>query len=479
MKPGDPHLQKKPLITYGAGGPTYTARSTLYRSFVVVLPFTLAALLGYITYLATYLARRHDIHHPAPPAALDNRVAKLPVMGYNTWNAYHCDIDEDLILQTAQLMKSLGLADAGYSHVNIDDCYSERSRNDDGDIVEDATKFPSGMKALTDKIHKLGLKAGIYSDSGWFTCQLYPGSFQNEARDAKRFHDWGFDYLKYDNCAVPFDNITRENIMGRYERMANAISDFSLSSGTPPLILSMCQWGREQGWTWARRYGQSWRTTDDIDPNWQSIVKILNQNSFYTWATDFYGHNDMDILEVGNGPLTYEEAKSHFTAWALLKSPLLIGTHLASATKETIEILTNPEIIAIHQDSVVGTSISPFRWGINPDWVSNNTHPAQYWSGESQNGTVIMLLNTLDEPADMFFRLTESPWIRAGRQYTVRDLWTHTDNGTAVRNFTAYAVPPHGVVALLLQDAGNEPDGLWPPCAVLEWCMHSNGTRID
>lgn len=453
----------------------YTVHRTLNRSFVVVIPLALAAILGCMT----YLAHRHDTPYHATPAALDNRVAKLPVMGYNTWNAYHCDIDEGLILQTAQLMKSLNLADAGYTHVNIDDCYSERSRNDDGDIVEDAKKFPSGMKALTDKIHNLGLKAGIYSDSGWFTCQLYPGSFQNEARDAKRFHDWGFDYLKYDNCAVPFDNITRENIMGRYERMANAIADLSLTSGTSPLILSMCQWGREQGWTWARRYGQSWRTTDDIDPNWQSIAKILNQNSFYTWATDFYGHNDMDILEVGNGPLTYEEAKSHFTAWALLKSPLLIGTHLASATKETLEILTNPEIIAIHQDSVVGTSISPFRWGINPDWVSNSTHPAQYWSGESQNGTVVMLLNTLDEPADMFFRLTESPWIRAGRQYTVRDLWTHTDNGTAVRNFTAHAVPPHGVVALLLQDAGNEPDGLWPPCAVLEWCMNSNGTRID
>ncbi|KAG5635709.1 hypothetical protein H0H81_010334 [Sphagnurus paluster] len=90
-----------------------------------------------------------------------------------------------------------------------------------------------------------------------------------------------------------------------------------------------------------------------------------------------------------------------------------------------------------------------------------------------------MLLNVLDHPADMFFNLTESPWIRAGRQYSVRDLWTHTDNGTAIRNFTAHQVPPHGVVALLLKDAGDEPSGTQPPCARLEWCVDQNGTRID
>ncbi|KAL4079609.1 glycoside hydrolase family 27 protein [Scleroderma citrinum] len=401
-------------------------------------------------------------------------------MGYNTWNAYYCDINEDLVLKNAKLLKSLGLADAGYTYVNIDDCYSEKQRSASGDIVASKTRFPSGMRALTDQIHALGLKAGIYSDAGWFTCQLYPGSYGNEARDAKLFQeDWGFDYLKYDNCAVPFDNITRQNIMGRYEPMAHAIADLSKATKKPPLILSLCEWGREQVWLWGRKYGQSWRTTNDIEPNWRSVASIINQNSFYSWASDFYGHNDMDMLEIGNGGLTREEAKTHFTAWALMKSPLLIGTDLETATAETIEILTNQEIIAINQDPVVGTSVTPFRWGINPDYVSNSTHPAQYWSGQSQNGTVFMLINTLDKPATMSFSLTESPWIRAGRQYSVRDLWTHTNNGIAVRTFTAYDVPAHGVVALLLQDAGDEPEGLWPPCAVVEWCISKTGVRVD
>jgi len=188
----------------------------------------------------------------------------------------------------------------------------------------------------------------------------------------------------------------------------------------------------------------------------------------------------MDILEVGNGDLTYEESKSHFTAWALMKSPLLISTHLSDVTNQTLDILKNTEIIAINQDPVIGTSISPFRWGINPNWSYNSSHPAQYWSGESENGTIFMLLNTLNKPADMFFNLTESPWIRAGRQYSVRDLWSRTDNGTAIRNLTAYNVPPHGVVALLLKDAGDEPSGIYPPCArSQEWCMSENGTLIE
>ncbi|KAJ8693957.1 hypothetical protein PTI98_008894 [Pleurotus ostreatus] len=125
-----------------------------------------------------------------PTLALQNGVGRLPTLGYNTWNAYQCNIDEDLMLTTAQLMKSLGLQAAGYNYVNIDDCYAERNRSSDGNIIADKVRFKGGMKHLTDKIHALGF------DSGWFTCAGYPGSFQNELRDARTFQDWGFDYLK-------------------------------------------------------------------------------------------------------------------------------------------------------------------------------------------------------------------------------------------------------------------------------------------
>ncbi|KAJ7328508.1 glycoside hydrolase superfamily [Mycena albidolilacea] len=381
-------------------------------------------------------------------AALDNGVARLPVLGYNTWNAYQCNINQDLLVTTANLMKALGLLDVGYNYVNVDDCYAEKSRDADGFIVPDKIRFPD-IKNMTDQIHALGF------DSGWETCAGYPGSFQNELRDATTFQDWGFDYLKYDNCFIPADNVIRQGMLGKYQRMADALATLSQTSGKPPFVFSLCEWGQEQVWLWGKELGHSWRVTGDIAPKWSSLASIINFNSFITQATDFSGHNDMDMLQLGNGGLTFEEAKSHFTAWALMKSPLLIGTNLSAITHDILGILKNTEILAINQDSVVGKSISPFRWGKNPDWTSNSSFPAQYWSGPSQNGTVIMLLNTLSGPSTMSFNLTESPWIRAGRVYSVRDLWAHTDNGTAVGTFTVKNVPPHGVVALLLKDFGD------------------------
>ncbi|KAF8330632.1 glycoside hydrolase [Amanita rubescens] len=370
--------------------------------------------------------------------ALNNGVAKLPILGYNTWNAFHCDINEDLVYNQAVAMKNLGLLDAGYTHVNIDDCYAAKNRSADEYIVADPVKFKSGMNALTDKIHALA-KPELYvfalltillrliyrvisiGDSGWFTCDGFPGSFMNELRDATTFQDWGFDYLKYDNCAIPYDDIIHEGIVGKYQRMADALAELSNTTGKPPLVFSLCEWGLNQVWLWGATLGHSWRTTNDIAPNWNSVASIINFNSFITQATNFYGRNDMDMLQLGNGDLTYDESKTHFTAWALMKSPLLIGTDLTKITPDILGILKNEEILAINQDPVVGQSISPFRWGFNADWTNDLAHPAQYWSGPSQNGTVFMLLNVLDKPADMFFNLTESPWTRAGRQYSVRD----------------------------------------------------------
>ncbi|KXN84641.1 putative alpha-galactosidase B [Leucoagaricus sp. SymC.cos] len=408
--------------------------------------------------------------------------------GTSAWNAFQCNIDEDLILETAYLMQSLGLQDAGYSYVNIDDCYAEKNRSQGGDIIEDRVRFKNGMKKLNEGVHALGFKTGIYGDSGWFTCGGYPGSWGNELHDLRTFANWGFDYLKYDNCAIPYDSITRTGIVGKYQRMADAVKQVAKETRKPPIVFSLCEWGWSQVWLWGAELGQSWRTTGDIAPKWESLTFIINFNSFITQATDFYGRNDLDMVTdeyflSGNGGLTYEEAKSHFTAWALMKSPLLVGCTLPSAASYHLSCYLNcqdrhQQILGINQDSVVGKSISPFRWGINPDWTSNSTHPAQYWSGPCKDGIVFMLLNTLDEPATMTFNLTESPWIRAGRQYTVRDLWMHTDNGTAIRNFTAHDVPPHGVVALLLKDADDEPEGLFPECSVWWQCTDRNGTRV-
>lgn len=338
------------------------------------------------------------------------------------------------------------------------------------------------MKSFTNNVKEMGVSANAYSDAGYQTCGGHPGSYGHEMEDLETIVEWGFDYLKYDNCFIPFDNVTQENVYGRYERMANAIAELAEKTDSPPVQFSLCEWGWQQPWVWGKRLGQSWRINGDIKPYWSSITSIIDNASFQYWATDFYAHNDMDILEVGNvdqgtppGNLTYDESKSHFTAWALLKSPLFIGTDLTNATDETIEILTNKDLIKINQDPNVGESISPFRWGLNPDFTSNETHPAQFWSGNSSYGVVFMLLNTEDTTQDMSFNLTESWAIRSGREYSVYDMWSHTDNGTTIRNLTV-TVPPHGVSALLLNDVGPEPEGFEPYCGVYYQCSFPNGT---
>lgn len=338
------------------------------------------------------------------------------------------------------------------------------------------------MRNFTASLRAKKITASAYSDNGYKTCAGYPGSYGYELQDLTTWTEWGFDYLKYDNCYIPFDEVTSENEYGRYKRMADAIAKKAEETGNMPFEYSLCEWGWEQPWIWGRRLSQSWRINGDIKPFWSSIASIIDQASFNYWATDFYGRNDMDILEVGNtgqgspvGNLTFDEAKSHFTAWALLKSPLIIGTDLTNATAETIEILGNKDLIKINQDPHVGESISPFRWGINPDFTSNASYPAQYWSGNSSYGVVFMILNTEDSSARMFFNLTESWAIRSGRQYSVYDMWSHTHNGTAVRNMTV-TLPAHGVAALLLTDDGPEPEGLQPYCAFYYQCSYANGT---
>ncbi|EJT98433.1 glycoside hydrolase [Dacryopinax primogenitus] len=293
---------------------------------------------------------------------------------------------------------------------------------------------------------------GIYSCSGITTCAGYPGSYGYELIDAQTFTEWGIDYLKYDNCNPPPENVLLENSLGKFQRMADAISA-----------------GESQVWLWGASMAQSWRITTDITTSWSSITSIINTASFVTSSSGFYGHNDLDMSR-GNGELTYDERKSHFTAWALFKSPLLIGTDLTSISNDDLGILLNQELIAINQDPNVSMSISPFSWGVNPDWSFNASYPAQFYSGPTSNGTVVMLLNTMAQQEAMCFTLTDSPWLKPDIKYIVRDLWSHTNNCTAVGSLSV-SVPSHGVSALFFKEAGNSSINTgYPACAIAQNC---------
>jgi len=278
-------------------------------------------------------------------------LALTPPMGWNSWNKFACDVNEDLIRQTADAMVSTGMKDAGYLYINIDDCWHGQ-RDSLGFIHPDPQRFPSGMKALADYIHSKGLKLGIYSDAGWKTCGGRPGSRGYEYQDALMYAKWEIDYLKYDWC-----NTEGLNAEGAYLTMRDA-----LFAAGRPIVFSLCEWGNNKPWEWGKNIGHLWRTTGDITAcfdcvvdhgTWKSwgVMQILDmQDGLRIHAGP--GHwNDPDMMEVGNG-LTVNENRAHFSMWCMLAAPLIAGNDLRNMDKETLEILTNKDVIAVNQDSL-------------------------------------------------------------------------------------------------------------------------------
>src|SRR3954471_12651328 len=221
---------------------------------------TVVGLLGAVATVETALA--------PSAAALDNGLAKTPPMGFNDWNAFGCNVSEQLIKQTADFFVSSGMKAAGYDYVNIEDCWMTHSRDSGGRLVPDPAKFPDGIKGTADYVHSLGLKLGIYEDAGTATCAGYPGSLGHETTDAQSFASWGVDYLKYDNC-----NNTGAPARTRYTAMRDA-----LKATGRPILYSLCNWGQENVWTWGADVGNSWRTTGDISPTFSSMLSIFHSN---------------------------------------------------------------------------------------------------------------------------------------------------------------------------------------------------------
>jgi alpha-galactosidase len=221
------------------------------------------------------------------PKRLDNGLGRTPALGWNSWNAGQCSFaTAQRALQTADLFVSLGLKDLGYNYVNIDDCWSTKSRNSSGYLTPDPQKWPNGIKAVTDQIHAKGLKFGLYGDRGTQTCAGYPGSLNNEEKDAKTLASWGVDYWKYDNCAT-----TNENSHTEYEKMRDALANSGYK-----IFYSLCNWGRDNVWTWGKNVGNSWRITDDNFNSWSYVASIAAKGAGIAQYGGPGGFNDWDMM---------------------------------------------------------------------------------------------------------------------------------------------------------------------------------------
>jgi alpha-galactosidase len=374
-------------------------------------------------------------------------LAPTPQLGWNSWNKFGCNVSEQLIRETADAMVASGMKDAGYTYVNIDDCW-HGERDTRGFITPNKEQFPSGMKALADYVHSKGLKLGIYSDAGWKTCGGKPGSRGHEYQDALSYAEWGIDYLKYDWCNT--DGLKAE---GAYLTMREA-----LRRAGRPVLFSICEWGDNQPWEWARDVGHSWRTTGDIyncfdcihdHGTWKSwgVLQILDKQEGLRVHAGPDHWNDMDMLEVGNG-MSEGEDRAHFSIWAMLASPLIAGNDLRTMSKATQAILTNQGVIAVNQDPL---GVQAFRHAAR-DGV-------EYWFKPLAGGHwAMMVLNRNRESRRVVFdwkaQSVKDDFTRretgfATTRYAVRNLWS----GRSMRNTDRVLdvdVPGHDVLVLRL-----------------------------
>lgn len=379
-----------------------------------------------------------------------------PAMGFNTWNAFRTEINEKQIREIADLMVSLGLRDAGYVYLNLDDAWSEKERSPEGLLVANKKRFPSGMKALGAYIHSKGLKFGIYGDAGTMTCARYPGSMGHEEVDAQTFADWGVDYLKYDNCYAK-----RENwVLDRYRDMGAA-----LNKTGRPIFYSLCNWGVMEPWLWAPQIGHSWRVTEDILPTWDNVVKLLEYSvGLARFGGEGKGHNDMDMLYVGNSQLGayrpygpfYQEHKTHFALWALMKSPLMLGHDLRALNDSSLDLLLKKEIVAINQDDL----------GVPGDLIwqqgTRRIFAAPLAGGE--RAVVLANFQTTQSqyPMTNITVYWEQLGLRAGQRAAVRDVYAEQDLGTFTGSFSA-AIATHDVVVLRIKPVDGPADEAWRP----------------
>jgi alpha-galactosidase len=384
------------------------------------------------------MARRGVVPERIEPPEIqplpDNGLARTPPMGWNSWNCFHLDISDAMIREIADAMVETGMRDAGYVYLNIDDGW--QGERDENGVLHPNERFPD-LKALGDYVHGKGLKLGIYSSPGPRTCGNKEGSYGHEEQDAGMFAEWGIDYLKYDWCGA-FRIYENHEMQAVYQKMGSILRETGR-----PIVYSLCQYGMEEVWTWgADAGGNLWRTTGDIADTWESMEKIgFDQGALAEWAGP--GHwNDPDMLEVGNGGMSGTEYRTHMSLWSLLAAPLLAGNDLRDMSQETLDLLTNPEVIAIDQDPLGRQARRVFQ-----------EDETEVWARPLADGRVAAgLFNRGDEPSSVTARWAD---LELAGRVRVRDAWARKDVGSFTDGYTT-EVEPHGVVLVVLKGQRKE-----------------------
>jgi hypothetical protein len=368
---------------------------------------------------------------------IGDKLALTPPLGWNSWNVWGLSVNDSRVRGAAKAMKESGLIDFGWTYINIDDGWEAAERTQWGELLSNE-KFPD-MKALADYVHNMGLKIGIYSSPGPLTCGGYPGSYEHELQDARTWAGWGIDFLKHDWCS--YREIARDNSIEELKKpylvMQNALNRVNRD-----IVYSLCQYGMGDVWKWGKDVGGNlWRTTGDITDTWESMSTIgFNEYRSSNYAEP--GHwNDVDMMVVGWvgwGPdlhltrLTPDEQYTHVSLWTLLASPMLLGCDLTKLDDFTLNLLTNREVLAIHQDEK----------GDQADKIYDENE-LQVWIKELADGSMgIGFFNLGDDRISI-----ELPFSDFGLEgdFLIRDLWRQKDLEMS-EGKVKVNLPTHGVL---------------------------------
>lgn len=371
-----------------------------------------------------------------------DKIALTPPLGWNSWNCWGLSIDEAKVIQSAHQYIDKGLVNHGWTFINIDDGW-EAKRDAKGEIIPNE-KF-SSMKALSDTLHKMGLKFGIYSSPGPLTCGGYTGSYRHERQDAKTYAKWGVDYLKYDWCS--YGNIAKDNSLNELKK-PYLVMEKALAETDRDIVFSLCQYGMGNVWEWGADVGGNlWRTTGDITDEWESLNTIgFNQVKNNKFAGP--GHwNDPDMMIVGwvgwgtnlhPSRLTVNEQYTHVSLWALLSAPMLIGCDLNRLDDFTLNLLTNDEVLALDQDPLGKQALPLVIKGDIQVWVKDL----------EDGGKAAGIFNLNNKSQEISINMAE---IGLKGMQSIRDIWRQKNIGESDNKFSA-TIPAHGVVLIKLTE---------------------------
>jgi len=395
-------------------------------------------------------------------------LALTPPMGWNHWYTHYERITDKLMREAAEVMISSGMADVGYQYVNIDDCWMNAPthkdplrvgplRDDKGNMLSNK-HFPD-MQALADFIHGKGLKAGLYTSPGRFTCAGFTGSYGYEKQDAELYAAWGFDFLKYDWCS--YGNIAKDGdpdakdvphwgkggpklpVMKYPYQLLGDI----LKKQKRDIVLNLCQYGMDNVWEWGADVGgHCWRTADDLGYELNRITEVALKNASHRAWSKPGSWNDPDYIQIGyignagdKGepapcPLTPNMQYTYMSLWSLMAAPLFFSGDMGKLDEFTVNILCNAEIIDVNQDALgqCGAVVA----------VTDTTYLMV--KDLEDGGKAVGFFNRGEQAAEV---TASWPVLGLKGPVKVRDVWRQQDLGVADAKFTA-RVPPQGVVMI-------------------------------